>query len=159
MDQGLPEASELNGSPREWSRRDVFSSWGKYRHTIALVRSGSGTRRAVFTATLPQAGRWRLAYHLPALTSRRGNASPGPGIQIGIRVGLGGALGIYDMTLTADGEDRPLEFDGAAAETGWNTLGEFYLSEGKTRLAVSDETSGRLVIADAVRWQLVSEDK
>ena len=63
------------------------------------------------------------------------------------------------MTLIADGEERSLEFDGAAAETGWNTLGEFHLSEGEARLEVSDQTSGRLVIADAVRWQLVSEGK
>ena len=156
MDQGLPESGAVAGRPTEWSRREASSSWGKYRHTIALIRSGSGSKRAVFTATLPDAGRWRLAYHLPALTSQRGGAS-GPGIQINIRVGLGGSLGTYDMTLKADGEDRPLEFDGAAAETGWNTLGEFYLSAGEARLEVSDETSGRLVIADAVRWQLVAE--
>ena len=159
MDQGLPEASEFNGSNTEWSRREESSSWGKYRHTIAQIGSGSGTRRAVFTATLPHAGRWRLAYHLPALTSQQGSASPGPGIFIDIRVGLEGALGTYDMTLIANGEERSLEFDGAAAETGWNTLGEFHLSEGEARIEVSDQTSGRLVIADAVRWQLVSEGK
>ena len=161
MDQGLPESSAFTGSPAEWSRREEPSSWGKYRHTIALVGSGSGTRRAVFTTTLPHAGRWRLAYHLPTLTSERRDSAPGPGIRfnINLQVELGGSLGSYDLTLTAGGEERPLEFDAAAAETGWNTLGEFNLSEGEARLEVSDQTSGRLVIADAIRWQSVSEDQ
>ena len=134
----------------------MSSSWGKYRHTIAIIDDGSGTRRAVFTADLPQAGRWRLAFHLPGLTSQRRQTS-GPGVQINIRVGLGGSLGTYDLTLIAGGEERSLEFDGAAAEAGWNTLGEFDLSKGEVRLEVSDETSGRRVIADAIRWQLVAE--
>ncbi len=159
LDQGLPESAELSpwtSSTGEWSRREVSSSWGKYRHTIAIIDDGSGTRRAVFTADLPQAGRWRLAFHLPVLTSQRRQTS-GPGIQINIGVGLGGSLGTYDLTLIAGGEERSLEFDGAAAEAGWNTLGEFDLSKGEVRLEVSDETSGRRVIADAIRWQLVAE--
>jgi hypothetical protein len=154
MDQGLPEANELFGSTAEWSRREESSSWGKYRHTIAIVDDGSGTKRAVFTADLPHAGRWRLAYHLPILTNQRREAS-GPGVQINIQLGLGGSLGTYDLTLIAGGEERSLEFDGAAAEAGWNTLGEFDLSKGEARIEVSDLTSGRRVIADAVRWQLV----
>ena len=159
LDQGLPVSNEFLGTGSGgWSRREDPGSWGKYRHTIALVGRGRGARRAVFTATLPQSGRWRLAIHLPVLTSQRRQAS-GPGIQVAVRTGLGGSLGTYDMTLRADGEAQALEFDGEAAETGWNALGEFYLSKGETRLEVSDETSGRLVIADAVRWQLVAEEK
>ena len=83
------------------------SSWGKYRHTIALVGSGSGTRRAVFTADLPHSGRWRLAIHLEA----------------------GRGIGTYDLTVIAESEERSIEFDGAAAEEGWNALGEFDLSK------------------------------
>ena len=157
MDQGLPESNGVLGATVEWSRREDSSSWGKYRHTIAVVQSGEGTRRAVFSATLPRDGRWRLALHLPALTSQRSTTSPAPGIRIGARTGLGGRLGTYDLRLVVDGEDRALEFDGVAAETGWNVLGEFYLSEGEARVELSDLTSGRVVVADAIRWQLVSE--
>ena len=158
MDQGLPEANELFGSTAEWSRREQSSSWGKYRHTIAIVDDGSGTKRAVFTADLPHSGRWRLAYHLPMLTNQRREAS-GPGVQINIQLGLAGVLGTYDLTLIAGGEERSLEFDGAAAEAGWNDLGVFELSKGEARVEVSDQTSGRRVIADAVRWQLVAEER
>ena len=83
LDQGLPEANEMTGTLTEWSRREWSSSWGRYRHTIAVIRSGAGDRRAVFAAELPQAGRWRLAVHLPEPpTTQGGTASPGPGLQI-----------------------------------------------------------------------------
>ena len=156
MDQGLPEANEMAGTPTEWSRREASASWGKYRHTMAVVRSGAGDRRAVFAAELPQAGRWRLALHLPEPTTRQGSASPGPGFQISVSTGLG-RPGTYDLTLIAGGEDRALEFDAAAAETGWNTLGDFDLSKGAARVVVSNRSSGRTVIADAVRWQPVRQ--
>ena len=157
MDQGLPEASGTTGTPTEWSRREWSSSWGKYRHTMAVVRSGAGDRHAAFAAELPQAGRWRLALHLPESATRQGSASPGPGVQINVSTGLG-RFGTYDLALIAGGEERALEFDAAAAETGWNTLGELDLSKGAARVVVSNETSGSVVIADAIRWQLVRED-
>ena len=153
MDQGLPEASAFQGTPTEWSRREESSSWGKYRHTIALVGQGAGDTRAVFAADIPHRGRWRLAYHLPILSSRTTNSSPGPGVQINAQVGLAGSLGTYDLTVVAGGEKRPVEFDGAAAETGWNPLGEFDLQGGEVKVVVSNQSSGRLVIADAVRWE------
>ena len=58
----------------------------------------------------------------------------------------------------AGGERRKLEFDASAAESGWNSLGEFELPVGEARVLVSDETSGRVVIADAIRWRSLSKD-
>jgi hypothetical protein len=109
------------------------AGWGKYRRTVAGVGSGSGASRAVFTARLPRAGRWRLAYHVP------------PGVLP--------VLGRYDVTLRAGGDERSIEFDGAAAESGWNALGEFDLAAGEVQVEVSDQSSGQLVVADAIRWQ------
>jgi hypothetical protein len=133
MDQGLPAVPFGTASPARWSRMRAPTGWGKYRRTVAGVGSGTGSRRAVFAARLPHAGRWRLAYHLP------------PGTLP--------SLGKYDLTLRAGSDARPLEFDGAAAEGGWNALGEFDLPAGDVRVVVSDKSSGQLVVADAIRWQ------
>ena len=148
LDQGLPEARAM-GTNTEWSRRDMASSWGKYRHTIAQAKSGVGHQRAIFAADLPHAGRWQLAYHLPQL----GTLAMDLGAQIDASVEPAGIVGTYDMTLIAGGESRSLEFDGAAAKAGWNVIGEFDLPQGEVRIVVSDASSGRLVIADAIRWQ------
>jgi len=135
LDQGLPEFIAGTGTPREWSRLAAPLGWGKYRRTVAAVVSGSGARRGVFSATLPRDGRWRLAYHLPA--------------------GVLPALGTYDLTVRAGGTAREVEFDGGAAQGGWNVLGEFDLAAGETRVEVTDDSSGALVVADAIRWEPV----
>jgi len=63
-----------------------------------------------------------------------------------------GELGSYDMALVADGKRIPIPFDGAAAEVGWNKVGEYEFSSTSVRLEISSRTDGEMVIADAIRW-------
>lgn len=64
-----------------------------------------------------------------------------------------GALGAFDMKLLVSPDNEvPIEFDGAAAQVGWNTLGTFLLGPGATTLVVSNRTTGDLTVADAIRW-------
>ena len=99
-------------------RQEVSSAWGKYWRTIVRCPPGGGERRLVFTAELPHAGRWQLALHNPD------RIVPELGEHTGFVGGtdayfLFGELGAYDIRLHADGETAALEFDGAAAATGW----------------------------------------
>ncbi|MCY3621827.1 MAG: hypothetical protein OXH68_08965 [Gammaproteobacteria bacterium] len=138
LDQGLPTYTR---TPGEWSRTTLGSSWGKYRHTVAGAVAGDGSQVAVFAAELPQPGRWQLGYHLP---------NPAPDVQ-GVPRAYG-SLGSYGMTLVADGKRTPITFDGAAAEPGWNKVGEFEFGSTTVRLEISSRTDGEMVIADAIRW-------
>ncbi len=154
-DQGLP-VFPLGVSFGPWSRQVLPDAWGKYRHTLARALPGDGRAEAVFAATLPAAGRWRLDYHLPNLNSRIGRVQTvGGGIAVGVNVGGTIAMGTYDMKVLANGETMPVEFDGTAAEIGWNDLGDFPLPAGEVSLVVSNATSGPVVVADAVRWRQV----
>ena len=159
MDQGLPEVTGLPSSSAVWSRRQGGAHWGKYRHTTVIIRSGAGKMRAVFTANIPDSGRWRLEYHLPIMNRLTASSSSGPFVQINAQVGLQDLLGTYDLTVISGGDEHPLEFDGAAAQSGWNVLGELDLQAGETKVVVSDRSSGRIVLADAVRWEQVSEGR
>ena len=152
LDQGLP-VHDLFGSISGWSRQETPQAWGKYRRTVARSPAGVGDSRAVFAAELPAAGRWRLEYHIPALERSElrveigtdgASASASPRVMHG--------LGGYDLKLHTGGEVRELEFDAAAAEVGWNRIGDFALAAGEVRLALSNDTAGRLVVADAIRW-------
>ena len=118
-------------------------AWGKYRHTLVRRSPGDGTALARFDAVLPEAGRWRLAYHLPgdAVAERvyeRRRRDP---------------IGTLDIKLDDDGVETPLPLDGRDAEVGWNALGVFDLAAGPIRVTVSDKTSGDVIVADAIRWQ------
>ena len=149
MDQGLPEFQAMFGPPAVWSRSSESpSSYGKYRRTVALVKSGTGDGRAVFTADLPHTGRWQLAYHLPERDHVEKTTPNSPGAPLFTL-----DLGKYNLRLLAGGQTYPLEFDASVAEPGWNDLGQFDLHQGETQVVVTDETSGNVIIADAIRWR------
>jgi len=136
-DQGLP-VWDAGRIPQHWSRTSRSTAWGKYRRTLAVVRSGSGDRLAVFTTQIPNGGPWQLEYHLPD-PSRQGRNR---GLQ----------RGKWNMNLVHDSGSESLTFDANAADSGWNTLGTFDIEAGEVRLEVSNETDGRYVLADAIRW-------
>ena len=164
MDQGLPVLPDILGAGGGfgmWTRdSNEPRSWGKYRRTYARIAAGSGSRRAIFSATLPQAGMWQLSYHSPfvggkARKRKKDNARSERMARMGW--GSGSELGRYDLTLSAGQRAWPLEFDASAAERGWNDLGTFDLTAGTVRLSISDATEGESVIADAIRWIPVNE--
>jgi hypothetical protein len=143
MDQGLPLVRFGPRQANRWSRWNFGNAYGRYRHTAAVVRKGSGDRRAIFTAEIPRSGQWELEYFVPQM---RG---PGPGGGGGRR---GSGPGTWNLAVADSAETRDLTFDVAGSETGWNSLGSFDITEGEVRVVVSDETDGPWVLADAVRW-------
>ena len=151
LDLGLPQYSWLLlGSPEAgWLRQEVPSSWGKYRHTMVRSAAGDGNRRVYFATNLTS-GRWRLDYHLPhdPLPQLPGESYVEPPFI--------GQLGRFEMWLRTAAGDRPIEFDGSAAAPGWNKLGVFEVDAGLVSVVVSNRTTGRTVIADAIRWLPVS---
>ena len=168
IDQGIPQHHAIFGNPEVWSRAKDDKSWGKYRRTHALVRSGEGDQYATFEAKIPHAGEWRLSYFLaPRFAngiekkqkldkmagSKKGQESwnrETEGAQAIYRQNL---VGQFSMSLIADGNNQKIEFDGTFATPGWNDLGDFDLPAGKVSLRISDDNSGSLVVADAIRWR------
>ncbi len=144
IDQGLPVFSPLTPTGASWTRQEVSESFGKYRHTTARAPPGDGRATAVFVASLPTAGRWRIDYHLPEASDAF--------------FGARARHGLFRLTVVASGVEEAVEFDAATAPWGWNDLGTFELPAGEASLVVSNETSGRAVFADAVRWRPLNAD-
>lgn len=137
MDGGLPLLVTFQ-PPSEWSRRGVGEAWGKYRHTLAVIESGEGRHRAIFEAELDRSGPWRLELHLPPKDSLPRSWD----------------RGTYHLEVVdANGDRRELTFDAVAAEGGWNELDEIEMPAGEARVILSDESDGRVVLADAVRFR------
>lgn len=158
VDEGLPVYQRLDPVlEAHWSRQELPTSWGLYRHTIARVTPGQGDRAATFSTVLPTAGRWRVDYHLPDLAARYTTRSRSPfrlTAELEFTSGGGGGpqLGTYDVTLVNGGRSQEVEFDASAKDPGWTTLGRFDLDAGPVSLVVTNRTDGRTVVADAVRW-------
>lgn len=139
LDQGLPQLAGIQPAA-VWSRQLRPRAWGTYRHTVATVRAGQGKSRAVFSAQLPHAGRWRLALHWTP-----------PSLDDTVATALW-RRGTYHLLLDDGTEQQELSFDAAAAEEGWNDLGSYDLGAGEVRLVLLDRTNGMAVVADAIRW-------
>ncbi len=140
LDRGLPVGTAFQ-LPDEWSRRTESEAWGKYRRTVAIIEGGEGRNRAVFNAELPRSGPWRLELHM--LPSRA----------------LRWKRGTYHLTVEDASGSRELTFDAAAAEEGWSSLGELEMAAGEARVVLSDETDGRVVVADAIRFRPVGSTR
>lgn len=167
-DQGLPAYQIFAGTPSTWSRYEQPSSWGRYRRTTALVSKGDGSRRARYRTDLPASGRWRVEMHVPSLSPVPGGGevrrevrvgggdgnppgdAPAGGARIAVSFGL--SLGAYDLELRNAGSSYPIDFDAQGAGVGWAVLGDFDLAAGTVELELSDDTTGSVVAADAVRF-------
>jgi ABC-type transport system involved in multi-copper enzyme maturation permease subunit len=135
-DQGLPIGQNYR-IPPVWSRLESSGSYGKYRHTIAVVEAGEGEKKALFKTDIDRAGQWGLELYIPA----KQDIMPG-------RI-----WGIYHLMVTdTTGNKHDLRFDSKSAPPGWNLLGNIDLPEGKTTVTVSNKTDGEFVAADALRW-------
>ena len=132
-DAGLPVCPRLGDPGPGWRRPELPDALGRYRRTSARAMAGDGLAEAVFSASVPHGGAWRLDYHLPRI----------PGVR----------LGGFDIATRAAGVDVRVAFDAAVAEPGWNEIGLYDLPAGRVDVGVSDETTGHSVFADAIRWQ------
>ena len=139
MDQGMPQFNppfHMGGT--NWMRQVIVTGWGKYRHTAARA-TGAGSASAIFAATLPFTGQWRLDYHLPLDPNKKGVFM--------------GRQGPYDTTLFIGEHQQPVEFDASIAEQGWNHLGDYQVDSPDVRVEVSNLASpGFVIYADAIRW-------
>ena len=136
-DQGLPTRPFAYGIPSSWSRISLPMFYGRYRHTMVAVKAGKGEKKAMFTSDIPRAGQWDLEVYIPAK----------------LMVYPGRKWGTWKFTIRdKNGDEREIEFDSNSAYEGWNIADSFDLPEGETSVALSNETDGKFVIADAIRW-------
>lgn len=140
-DRGLPVYRDVLRP--WWTRQALPTAWGRYRRTVARIAPGKGDSHAVFEAELPEGGRWLLQYHVPSLRVK------GLGWQAW---GPQDEQGRYRFEVVAGQVKELVDFDAAAAETGWNEVDAFDLPAGTVTISVSDTSSGATVVADAIRW-------
>lgn len=153
-DAGLPV--DYMPLPGIWGRRNSWGSYGAYRKTIARSRPAPDSQQvnAYFAADIPEAGRWQLEYHLPIGTRRQSEREgwSSGSFMIGISMSFSYKQGEYDISVEYDDEVIPIEFDASDANDGWVLLGEFDIPATTVKVRVSNDTTGDLVIADAIRW-------
>lgn len=162
--------------PIYWQSVLQNTYYGKYVMSAIYTKAGNGNREISWTADITEAGYYEIYCYVGKAveTTRRqsvtGGSSAGSSgstttigsgnASITIVVGDGGTSSdeennLYkDMHYTVyhdDGSDE-IVFDYGGAAGGWNSFGKFYLSKGKTKVTLSNLSSGSIVIGDAIKW-------
>ncbi|MCK5368168.1 MAG: hypothetical protein KAQ62_06430, partial [Cyclobacteriaceae bacterium] len=149
----------FNRPPSTWKASAQPEFYGKYVLSAYITAKGNGDRQAIWNANIKQTGMHEIYYFVGRLPVRgRGRQGGATGGRGGTSGGQSGGNqdqqneGSYMLTVFHDDGEEQVILDVVKAEEGWNLLGNYYLSQGPTKVILSNETEGNLVIADAIKW-------
>ncbi|MCF8241804.1 MAG: hypothetical protein K9J16_10490 [Melioribacteraceae bacterium] len=127
--------------PEDWRATIISESYGKYVHSVHYTESGDGSTSAAWNVEIPQSGYYEVYTYIskPRIPGRRGRNSDNSKQE-------------YHYTVTHDDGDEEVILDFSNADEGWNLLGSFYLSEGSSKVSLSNKSSDGLIMADAIKW-------
>ena len=134
-----------------WHRDNDPTSFGEYRKTYAGKSGGLDQSKAIFSTTLPTAGKWKLEYHIPI---SMGSEIPYDFVRSTNRSTYSsgyGDLGTHSIHVLSNETQAEIEFDGSSALPGWNQLGIYELTNSKVDVVLTEVSDG-YGVADAIRW-------
>ncbi|MFA6471969.1 MAG: hypothetical protein WCU00_08005, partial [Candidatus Latescibacterota bacterium] len=136
--------------PLNWQHTVQGSFYGLYKHSAYYIKSGDGSKRAIWTAQIPENGNYNIyCYNIPSRGPFRGGMERGGPQQ---QQQKSSAAVSYHYLVHHDDGIEEIEFEGAKLPEGWNLLGTFHLSEGNAEVELTNESKGSVVIADAIKW-------
>ena len=151
----------FNRPPKSWKATAQPEVYGKYVLSAYITAKGTGDKIALWNVEIKETGMHEIYYYVGKLPVRgRGRPGGGPGSQGGDPGGNDRQqdqnYGSYRFTVLHDDGEDEITIDVAKAEEGWIFLGNFYLSSGPAKVSLTNETNGKMVIADAVKWVKVN---
>lgn len=148
--------------PSRWTPVAHSAYYGETVRSAMAIRSGDGSNYVTWSAVLPEKGFYDLYVYIPVSAmskrpSRResggGGQAEGPG-QGNRRMGpeFADKGADYNYTISSNEGTENLMFELNSPEDGWNRLGSFHFPADTAIVRLSNETDGRRVIADAVKF-------
>ena len=151
-----------------WQPVLLSAYYGKYILSAVVTRGGSGDKSATWSVKIDAPGYYDIYCYIgkagrmmarSPVQRDGGGASEGPG---GDGSGPGGGPQLEnrmkDMHYRVyhdEGVDE-ITVDFPGVDPGWYNLGRYYLSPDSAKVELTNESSGRVVIGDAIRWVKVN---
>ncbi|HUU27132.1 MAG TPA: hypothetical protein VM123_04900 [archaeon] len=127
--------------PYQWEEVAQTEFYGSYRHTAYYIRSGEGGKKVSWKAELPRSGKYDVYYYVNKLRN--------PGLRAGNTENYARD---FHFTVYHDDGASERELDIESAPEGWYLLDTYYFSQGTATVELTDQSKGRMVYADAVKW-------
>ncbi len=138
-------------TPEYWQPVVLTSYYGKYIRSAIYTRSGSGDKSVTWMTPITGKGYYDIYCYIGKTIDR---------MQV-----KGGDQDDGEDNSDRDNQIKDLHFkvyhdegvddisiDYMQADGGWNNLGRYYLSKDSARVVLTNKSSGRIVIGDAIKW-------
>ena len=132
-------------APAEWTAAIATGCYGDIVRSALYKRKGTGQASATWSARLPEKGYYEIAVW-------KTNAQNPLFSIISTAVAGRQAEHNYHYLVRYGEEEEAVVIDMAQEEYGWVSLGHFDLPAGEVSVTLTDETTGRYVVADAVKF-------
>lgn len=133
--------------PSKWTAMAADYCYGETINSAVYKQKGSGNNSVEWTTDLPQEGYYEVFIWNPK-TDGMSRMDFGPHRRRNKEERN------QTYTLHYNQEKESLTLDLEQEDTGWVSLGNFYLPRGEVKITLTDKVSGNYVIADAVKFTL-----
>lgn len=149
-------------TPVGWTPVAHSAYYGGAIRSAMAIRSGDGSNYASWSTVLPEKGFYDIYVYVPVGAMLRrpdrggrdnqngGRGSGGGGDRRGPQFADNGAD--YHYTLNSSQGSEEIVYELRNPEEGWNRIGSYHLPADTVSMVLTNESSGRRVIADAVKF-------
>ncbi|NKB69640.1 MAG: hypothetical protein GKR89_21425 [Candidatus Latescibacteria bacterium] len=126
--------------PGTWQATTDHRLYGRFVRSGYYKKSGQGRSRVSWQTPIAEAGVYDIYFFCGLLEDMQQR-----------KKGADGEEGVH-FVVHHDGGIDDVSMDRPDLEQGWNHLGQYRLGAGPARVELTDRSSARLVVADAVKW-------
>jgi hypothetical protein len=142
-------------TPDYWQSVVLTTYWGKYIRSAVYTRAGTGDKKISWTTIIKEPGYYDIFSYVgktsDRMTVKNSAATGGSGDSNEDKEKDDTYKDMhYKIYHDHGADDVTLDYNNA--EGGWNNLGRFWLSADTAKVELTNKSSGRIVIGDAIKW-------
>jgi hypothetical protein len=159
-------------APEFWQPVVLSSYYGRYILSAVTTRGGTGDKSAKWSVRIQEPGYYDIYCFIGKESGRtpgriagqRGTAGGGSPVEGG--QGMPGSgqqpespvKDLHYKVYHDDGIDE-ISVDFMTIDGGWNNLGRYYLSPDSATVELTNQSSGKVIMGDAIKWVKVNQEK
>ena len=138
-------------TPDYWQPIVLTTYYGKYIRSAVYTRSGSGDKSVTWQTPISGPGYYDVYCYISKSVDRM-QIKGGEQDENGEDSDRNKQIKDLHYKVYHDDGVEDISIDYEHADGGWNNLGRFYLSHDSAKVVLTNKSSGRMVIGDAIKW-------